>query len=849
GDELHRLECRLDDAMAGRGGLALVSGEAGTGKTVLMRALAVGARARMSRLVTVEGRCDAHWGAGDPFLPFRQVLATLSGDEEQPVVADVSSPERVAEVTTCVIEAIVEDGPYLLGTLVDVDALDARARAALGESPLAARLAAATANARLRATDPTRQQRPVLDQCVHVLRRVAGSAPLLLLVDDLQWADHATIDLLFRLARGLAGVPVLVVGAFRPEELDGSGDGPHPLRRLARELELEGAIDPVVLDSRPGFVDAWLDREPNALGEDFRVRLRAFTGGHPLATVELVGAMIERGELRRDASSRWVVASDPDWRSVPPRIEAMIGSRLDRLPPGVRATLEAASVQGDEFTVEVLAAATGERAVDITREVAHLAEQDHPLVVSVGTERLDGALLQRYRFRHVLFQRHLYDAMPTPERVALHDATARALEATHAGHEDAVAIELASHFDAAQAVDEAINYHGLAARQAMVRVADAEAVGHLERALALLDTERPDRDDEPDGIARRLELLSALASCLQTHDGWTAPRPAAVWERIRDLCDRAGPTMEAAQALGALIAFDELRGHYAEALAGAAHLRDISEQLGLPFLASVGWMQAGMVHPLVGRPVDADVCLRRALELYDPERDGWLTYVVGQDVEVTSRAWSALVHWHLGRFDRSRREADAAIARARVIGHPTSLAFALGVAGGLVANTRGDFEGSSEAMAELADLAEREDLAFYRATALVHGGLAHGTLGDPVAGAAEIGRGIDAWTAIGTVAYVAWSSTTRAQLLIDAGRLDEAAAVLDAVEVQVDTGEEQIALQRMWFMRGRLRRAQGDRAGAQEAFRRAVAIAASWRAIGLQVEASNALAELLDRRR
>ena len=141
---------------------------------------------------------------------------------------------------------------------------------------------------------------------------VSGEHPLLIILDDLQWADAGSIGILFHLGRRLAGHRILILSAYRPEEVAaGRGDEIHPMDKVLTELQRHFGdvwIDLWQSDMEQGnrFVNAYVDSEPNQLGEDFRQALVACTGGHPLFTVELMRELEAQGELIRDADGVWI---------------------------------------------------------------------------------------------------------------------------------------------------------------------------------------------------------------------------------------------------------------------------------------------------------------------------------------------------------------------------------------------------------------------------------------------------------------------------------------------------------------------------------------------------------------
>jgi DNA-binding SARP family transcriptional activator len=843
--ELAWLDGHLERASIGHGGVVLVAGEAGSGKTALLDAFAWRAAGELPRLLIAGGRCNAFAGIGDPYLPFRQIMATLCGDPERTGPSSARDPRKVASLWAALpdaVTAVLDDGPYLLGAIVDPGGLQARLDADRPGSALADRLRATWSMLAPQADDPMRQRQPLLDHTVRVLRRIARDWPMLLVIDDLQWADPGSVELLLHLARNVADTPILVAVAYRPEGLIETGAQAAAIRELrstADDVQLD------LVDSR-AFVDAWLASELRGADQSFADRLFATTRGHPLFTVEVTHAMQHRGALVRDRSGRWSAMPALDWEAVPPRVEAVIEARLAALAPEQRADLEAASVQAETFWPNVIGEVRGLPGDAVAARLATMAGQPHPLIVEAAEPDGGGERTARYRFRHALFHHAVYATLRPPERRRLHGATGDAMLASHPDDEQ-LAVLLARHFDEAGRVAEAITQHERAGRRAMALSATTEAISHLERALVLLDTEGID-DGDRTGQQQTLllGLLTRLGSCLQQRDGYTAATTEAIYERVRRLAGTLGTTLEGVQALGAVVTVDCLRARYRAAGAGAEQMLLAGRQLGLPLIEAVAHMQAGLVTLMTGQPAVADEHLRAVSELYDPRRDGWLTAVVGQDVGVTAAAWRSIATWELGRPGEARRTGDLAIALARQAGHPFSLAFALAIGGCLVGFLRSEPERALAAHAELIRIAEREGLAFYREAARVQGGLAHAVAGDLERGIDEIGAGLTGWHRLGTEAFACWVGCTRVELLARTGRRNEARRLLDEIAAGIDRTGEELARGKWWLAAGRTRLAAGEPALAAQAFRSAIDVCSSRHQWSTALQAATALVEVLD---
>jgi class 3 adenylate cyclase/predicted ATPase len=489
--ELSRLQAILARALQGEGGLAFVIGGPGCGKTTLMDEFARRAMDANMELLVAGGSCSAFTGAGDPYLPFRMVMAVLTGDVEEKWRAGLMSSEQAIRLWKAMPESarvLEEYGRDLIGVFLSGSELLRRVRMAFeGGASWLERLAKVSDSRQAPSAEIA--QANLLEQYETVLSNISHMHPLLLALDDLQWADGASINLLFHLGRQLHGSRILILGSYRPEEVSlGRGGDKHPLERPLSEFKRQYGDIWIDLGDRSQteerlFIDALLDSERNRFSSDFRSALFEHTAGHPLFTIELLRSLQERGDLAKDEQGNWIEGPGLDWGILPARVEGVIEERIGRLEEDLHETLRIACVEGEDFTAQVVAHV---QRIDERRLLGLLSrdlEKRHRLVREGGSIKIDERTLHQYQFAHQLFQQFLYNDLGNGERQLLHNEVAAALEELYAEHAASIAVQLARHYSQAGRGEQASRYYELAGDDAMRSFAWEEAQRHYRAGL------------------------------------------------------------------------------------------------------------------------------------------------------------------------------------------------------------------------------------------------------------------------------------------------------------------------------------------------------------------------------
>ena len=861
--ELARLDRYLQSAFDGQGKVVLITGEAGAGKTALIQEFSRRAQDSHPDLVIAVGHCNAHTGVGDPYLPFREILGLLTGDVESQWAAGAMTREqasRLCDTLPLVAQAIVETGPDLLHTFVLPSALLRRARSFVPHSEdwlvnLETRVAQRPY------TGPgtsSLQQGDLFDQYTRVMQALEQHHPVLLVVDDLQWADLGSISLLFHLGRQLAGSRLLVLGSYRPEEVAMGRSDPrmassrryrHPLEGVVHELQrLFGDITVNLGDAEAQeFVDLLLDSEPNQLDTTFRQALHARTQGHPLFTVELLRGLQERGDLVRDSMGRWVTGSSLNWERLPARVEAVIAERISRLAQPLRAALRVASVEGEVFTAEVIAQVRGLEEQGLLRLLSRDLDRRHRLIQAQSIQRAAGQLVSRYRFRHILFQRYIYGSLDEVERVHLHQRVGTALEGLYGTQDESVAVtdlatiapQLARHFQEARNTEKALHYLHQAGQRAAQLSAYEEAIAQLNRGLALLSS----MPASPEHV----EWEKTLQISLGVASKWTLPDPVgeSALNRARELCLQTGDTTQLVRVLGELAIFPYVRAEHQRARELTEDALKLAKQVDDPLLKAVAEWHLGFVLFVLGEFPAAHNHLQKVIAFYNPEEHhAPFVSMRGSDAGVSALAYDAVSLWCLGFPAQADQTAREALTLARQLDHEFSLADVLCFCGCVYNVLRREPRALKYAADELIVLSRGMGFTSFSGTGICYSGEAMAKLGQVQEGLAKLRQGIITRQRWGARCYQTGILASLGEVQAADGQPEEALdSFADALALIEETGERYYEAE-LHRLKGELLLARRDEGTAEASFHDAIEVARRQSARSWELRATISLVRL-----
>ena len=499
GRESHyeRLRAALASALDGAPQILLLSGTAGSGKTTLIREFCRRNQQTESELLVVYTQCNSQSGAGDPYLPFKEALALLTGvagnDQDRKSLSAENS-SRLRKFAEQAGDALVELGPDLIGVFLPITGLVTKAGAFVAKKAgwVKKLEQAESASFQHENIKPDR----FFEQFGRVLIHLTGKRPIVLVIDDLHWADSGSLDLLFYLTRqvqSLTGAKLLLIGAYRPDELASGRDGARPpLEKCINEINRYWRNVNVDLASAIGgdagrmFINDLLDTEPNRLDDDFRRQLFKHTEGQPLFVVEILRLLQERNQLIKDGEGRWALSQPVDFKELPDNVKAVIRERIARLSQELRDILTCGSVEGEQFTAQVVSRVRRVEELDLARKLGEELERQHRLVKSEGDAPLSKKRLHIYHFVHALFQQYIYDDLSVMERQLLHLAVGRELEELYGEDAKMIAAQLARHYIEAGDEEKAIKYCVTAGDQAKLAYGYREAIRYYDLAAGMI---------------------------------------------------------------------------------------------------------------------------------------------------------------------------------------------------------------------------------------------------------------------------------------------------------------------------------------------------------------------------
>ena len=792
-EESELLLRRWSRAKTGKGQVALLSGEAGIGKSRLTIAL-------------LEGL------ASEPHTRLRYFCSPQHTDSAlYPIIGQLVRAAGLAR----------DDTPDERRD--KLEAMLAQTSTTSHDVGLFAEMLSIPTDGRYPVLELTPQQRRqrTLEALLTQMEALTRQAPVLMIFEDVHWIDPTSLEVLGRAVDRIASLRALLIVMFRPEFEPPWIGLPHvtalTINRLAQR-----------------DVDAMIDRVVGSklIIGSIRQDIIERTDGIPLFVEEMTKAVLEaesEGETRRTLAAVPSPAS-----AVPASLHASLMARLDRLGPAKEVAQIGAAI-GREFSYALLAAVVQRPEVELGSALGRLVAA--------------GLLFQRgepphatYVFKHALVQDAAYGTLLREPRRALHARIAECLESEFPEIAENQPELLARHCTEAGLIEKAASLWAKAGRRSLARSALAEAAEQLTRALAQIAT-------LPETAALRREqikLQAAVITPLIHTKGYAAPKTKAAVERARLL-------IEQAEALGEppedpLMLFSVLFGSWTANIAAfngdvvralAAQFMALAEKQGATGPLMDGHRMMGISLLFTGDIAQGREHLDRAIALYNPKQER----PVGLDARVASLVRRAWALWLFGYAEAAIADANDALTDARRIGEAANLLFALPHAL-LIHILCGNYAAANAAADELIALADEKGAWFWKSCGTSMQGCLF-ALTDKASDAVHmITSGIAAWRATGATIWLPVYLSYLTKAYADSGNVDDARRCIGEAMTAVETTKERWWEAEVNRMAGEVALISGKQDAAEAYFARALDVAVAQQAKAFELRAAMSMARL-----
>jgi class 3 adenylate cyclase/tetratricopeptide (TPR) repeat protein len=783
--ELLALRTRMDRVRNGEGQAVFITGEAGIGKSRLIYTLANEVATGMTVLTA---HCSAY-SQDSAFLPLVEMYEQFFDLERQG--QDVDHLARaLSRSGMSAAEAIPLLAPFL-------------ALQGSNEYPT------------IEGAGPKYRER-LLDLLVRLLVGQCEQRPLLIVIEDLHWADPSTLEFIGSLIDAGATVPLMLLLTGRPSFTQPWGFRPY-LTRLELSRLPEDAINRIIDVVTNG----------KYLPHDVRRQLLAKSDGVPLFVEEMTKAVVD--------SQMLVQRGDRYELNLPATLRDSLTARLDRLE-AAKEVAQLASVIGRRFSYRLLSAVS-------RLEDRFLRRHLDRLVAAELVFREDTMGAETYAFKHALIQEAAYESLLRRTRQTFHQTIAETLRSHSPELGNTQPELLARHYEGAGLSEQALEYWLKAGNLAQRRSANFECIAHMRRALAYVEALSPG----PQRLQAEMAAELALGPALMATQGWGSPEVEAACTRARELCAEAGNGEGLLAALWGLWTVRFVRGEHLQALEVAEAVLAMALQTGNRILRIVAHHGVGFTRYFMGDFESAREHGERAVDGFDIERERELVGMFQLSSSVACLTFLAQSLWFLGYPEQAEARQKQAFEICRVLANPVCTAYALGV-GLYLPFAKQDTEAIRTLGEECRSISDKEGFAVWSAQARFYLGFVEVLSGDAERGLDAMKLGWEAFRRTGSNVQATQWWLMQAEALRRAGRTGDALEALESGARQAVQSGERAFEPELYRLQGELLTSQGSADEGERRLRQSLGLAKAQSARMLELRAAVSLGRFLAER-
>ncbi len=795
-NELEALGKALNQADGGRGQVVAVIGDAGVGKSRLF--LEFTRSHRTQAWLVLEGR-SVSYGKATAWFPVIDLLKTYFGIQDRDNARTIR--ERVTGKLFTLDETLKPMLPAFL-TLFDVPVEDAA----------------------WQALDPPQRRRQMLNALKTLFLKESEVQSLILEFEDLHWMDDETQELLDSLIESLPAARILLLVNYRPEYEHGWG---------SKTYYTQCRIDPLPPESAKELLATLLGDDTSLM--PLKRILIERTEGNPFFLEESVRTLVEIGVLAGEAGA-YRMTEDVQTVEVPATVQGVLAARIDRLPVEDKQLLQTAAVVGKDVSYALLHAISDLSEDDLRRGLANLQAAEF-----LYETRLFPDL--EYTFKHALTHEVTYVGLLQARRRALHQRIADAIETIFADRLAEQVERLAHHYTEAGLVEQAIGYWHQAGQRAIERSANSEAITHLTQGLELLGT----LPDSRERAQWELKLNISLGVPLASIKGPRASDVGKAYTRARELCRQVGDPLQLFPTLWGLWRFYTNRGELQTARKLAEELLSFTLDEQEPALLLQAHHAQWTTLYALGEFAAALEHTDRGIALYSPQEHHAQAFVIaGHDPCVCAHDTAGAALWVLGYPDKALKRGEKALALARELNHPSSLALALHRAA-KIHQLRGEHDLVPTRAGALLTLASEQGFAAYFAGGTLMQGWALTVQGQGKDGIVQMREGLSA-LAGGIESASPYSVTLVAEGYGKEGRSEQGLSLLTKALAATKKGGQRCWDAELHRLEGELllsiSRSRDNHSKAEACFYEAIDVARRQRAKSFELRAATSLARL-----